>query len=332
MAGEESALLLFEDAMLFTYSAALRAVAALGVADHLADGPRSSADLSVACGAGADGLSRIMRLLAGRGVFHEDAMGRFHLTRKGDALRTAAPLSARAAVLMLTDDMFWTTSHQLATNVCDDDPSFEKLFGMPLARHFDDPEREALFYEGMATVSDAEDQLVAGSYGFPRQGTVVDVGGRSGSLLLTVLRRNPGLHGILFDRDPVPTGRPLDIQDVADRWETAEGDFFIEVPPADVHVLKRILHNWDDDNSVRILTNCRRSLEPDGRVLVIDAVIPDGNAAHQSKSMDVMMLAALTGRERTAGQLDRLFDAAGLRLDRVVPTPSVMSIAEGVAC
>jgi orsellinic acid C3-O-methyltransferase len=325
-----STLLLLEEATLFTYSAALRAAAALGVADHLAEGPRTPAELSAACVAGADGLHRIMRLLAGHDVFREDEAGRFHLTPKGDALRSDAAMSARSAVLMLTDTMFWTTSHELATSVRDPDPAFQKVFGMPLAQHFADAVREAIFYNGMAEVSNAETELIAESYQFAPSGTVVDVGGRAGSFLLAVLRANLGLRGILFDIDPIPTG-PLDVDDVADRWETVQGDFFVGVPAADVLVLKRILHNWNDQECVRILANCKRALAPAGRVLVIDAIIPDGNADHQSKALDLMMLAALTGRERTADQLDRLFGAAGLRLNRVVATPTVMSIAEGVA-
>lgn len=331
MTSDESALLLFEEAMAFTYSAALRAAAALGVADHLAGQPRTPADLAAACDADADGLHRIMRLLAGRDVFREDADGRFHLMPKGEALRSTAPMSARSGILMFTDELFWSTSQQLATSVKDADPSLEKVLGMPMSRYFEDADREALFYEGMATVSDAENPVVARSYEFPARGTVVDVGGRSGAFLLTVLRDHPGLHGVMFDLDPAADGRPLDLDGVAGRWKTVQGDFFETVPPGDVLVLKRILHNWDDEDSTRILANCRRALAPGGRVLVVDAIVPEGNAAHQSKGMDLMMLAALTGRERTAEQLEPLFAAAGLRLDRVIVTPSVMSIAEGVA-
>ena len=331
MTSEESALLLFEDAMAFTYSAALRAAAALGVADHLAEQPRTPDELAAACGADADGLHRILRLLAGRDVVREDAGGRFHLMPKGDALRTTADLPARKGILMLTDDLFWSTTQRLAASVTDADPSLEKVLGMPLGRYFEDTDREDLFYEAIALVSDAENPVVAASYDFPERGTVVEVGGRWGSFLRTVLQANPGLDGVMFDLDPSPDGRPLDLDGVGDRWRTVQGDFFERVPTGDVLVLKRVLHNFGDDDCVRILTSCRRALAPGGRVLWIDANIPEDNAPHQAKGMDLMMLAALTGRERTPGQLEPLFRAAGLRLNRVIPTPSPMSIAEGVA-
>jgi orsellinic acid C3-O-methyltransferase len=331
MTGEESALLLFEDAMAFTSSAALRAAAVLGVADHLAEGARTPDELASACGASADGLHRILRLLAGREVVREDAEGRFHLLAKGEALRSTAPLSARPGILMLTDDLFWSTSQRLAASVTDSDPSLEKVLGMPLARYFADRDRETLFYEAIALVSHAENPSVADSYDFPERGTVVEVGGRWGAFLLMVLRANPGLHGVMFDLDPAPDGRPLARDGVDGRFETVRGDFFDRVPPGDVLVLKRVLHNFDDDDCVRVLSNCRRALRPGGRVLWIDAIIPEDNTPHQAKGMDLMMLAALTGRERTPGQLQPLFAAAGLRLDRVIATPSPMSIAEGVA-
>ena len=331
MTGEESALLLFEDAIAFTFSAALRAAAALGVADHLAGGARTPDELASACGASADGLHRILRLLAGREVVREDAEGRFHLLPKGEALRSTAPVPARPGILMLTDDLFWSTAQRLAASVTDAEPSLEKVLGMPLARYFEDRDREALFYEAIALVSDAENPVVARSYDFPGRGTVVEVGGRWGAFLLTVLRANPGLCGVMFDLDPAPDGRPLDRDGVDGRWTTVQGDFFESVPPGDLLVLKRVLHNFDDDDCVKILSNCRRALRPGGRLLWIDAIIPEDNAPHQSKGMDLMMLAALTGRERTPRQLAPLFAAAGLRLDRVIATPSPMSIAEGVA-
>ncbi|GAA4318970.1 SAM-dependent methyltransferase [Actinomadura luteofluorescens] len=332
MDAQQSALFLFEEAMGFTYSAALRAAAEIGVADHLAAGPRTTAELAAATGTGQDALYRILRLLAARDVVHEDEPGRFRLTARGDALRTDAPMSARAGILMFTDRMFWTVSHEAATVARDEATTFEQLFGTTIGGYFaENADTEALFYDGMATVSEAENALVAGSYSFPPAGTVVDVGGGKGGFLRAVLRANPGLHGVLLDQEEHVLGHHLlDGGDITGRWQVADGDFFDSVPAGDVYLIKRILHNWDDEKCVAILRNCRRAMKPDGRVLAVDAIVPAGNEAHQSKPMDFMMLAARTGRERTEAELHPLFEAAGLRLARVLPTASVMSIAEGV--
>lgn len=332
MDAQQSALFLFEEAMGFTYSAALRAAAELGVADHLADGPRTTAELAAATGTGQDALYRILRLLAARDVVREEEPGRFRLTARGDALRSGAPMSARAGILMFTDRMFWTVAHEAATVARDETTTFEQLFGTTIGGYFaENADTEALFYDGMATVSEAENALVAGSYAFPSTGTVVDVGGGKGGFLRAVLRTNPGLHGVLLDREEHVLGHHLlGGDDIAGRWQITDGDFFASVPTADVYLIKRILHNWDDEKCVAILRNCRRAMKPDGRVLAVDAIIPAGDGAHQSKPMDFMMLAARTGRERTEAELHPLFEAAGLRLARVLPTASVMSIAEGV--
>jgi hypothetical protein len=327
----QSALALFDEAMGFTYAAALRAAAVIGVADHL-DRARTAAELAVATGTDAQALYRTLRLLVTRNVLDEDDAGRFSLTTKGAALRTDAPLSARSAILMFTDGMFWNTTHELATTLRDKESTFAGIFGTPLAEYFaSDSAKESLFYEGMETVSDAENPLIAQGCEFPSTGTVADIGGRHGALLLAVLRRNPGLQGVLFDAEQYVLDRHrLGAQDIAGRWKIVHGDFFAEVPAADVYLLKRILHNWDDEQSVRILRNCRTAMHPGGRVIVVDAIVPPGNTPHQSKEMDFMMLAAHTGQERTEAELGRVFATAGLRLTRVIPTESVMAIAEGV--
>lgn len=331
MDDQQSALFLYEEAMAYTISAALRTAAALGVADHLAEGPRTAAELADATGARADALQRVLRLLATRGIFHEDAEARFSLTERGRALRSDAEVPAESGILMFTDRMFWTMTHELPASTRDAHPEFRRFFGQSLAEYFDaDPAADALYYEGMATVSDAENALVARCCELPDTGVAVDLGGRNGSFLIAALRERPGLHGVLFDRpDAIDTSR-LEAAGLDGRWETAPGDFFAEVPTADVYLVKRILHNWNDERSIQILRNCREAMKPGSRVLVVDAVIPAGNEPHQSKAMDLMMLAALTGQERTETELAPLFDAAGLRLSRIIRTPSVMSIAEGV--
>ncbi|MGK5730440.1 methyltransferase [Streptomyces sp. URMC 124] len=333
-AGRRSAALVIEEALGFLYPAALRAAAAVGVADHAADGPRTPAELAAATGTHEPSLRRVLRLLATRGLFEEDGRGRFRLTEAGDALRSDAPVPVGPAVMMLTDPTMWRPAGELARCLEDGGSAFGHIFGMPFFEHFArDEATAAVFHEGMAAMSEAENRPIADACPFPEtagDATVVDVGGGHGGLLLAALRGRPGLRGVLYDRAHVLAGHRLDTEETKGRWSLHEGDFFASVPSGDVHLLKRILHDWDDEQCVGILRNCRRALAPGGRVLVIDAVLPPGNAPHQGKTLDVMMMASLVGRERTEDDFVRLFDAAGLRLTRVIPTPTVLSIVEGV--
>ncbi|WP_007023438.1 methyltransferase [Saccharomonospora iraqiensis] len=333
MRDHESALVLYEEAMAFVRSAALRAFARLNVAEHLDDEvPTTVSALARATGARPDGLSRLLRFLASRDVVRRYDEDRYTLAPVGRALRGDAEPSARSGVLMFTDPMFWTTCHRLESSLTDPEPTFARHFGEQLGDYFSaNPEIDELFYEGMATVSDAENAIVATASDLPDSGTVVDVGGRNGSMLLAALRARPALEGVLFDRPDALDTHRLDQAEEHGRFKAVGGDFFSEVPRGDVLVLKRILHNWDDTDSIRILDSCRRALEPGGRVLVVDAVVPENDSEHQSRLMDLMMLGACTGQERSAAELEPLFTAAGLRLTRVIPTSSVMSIVEAVA-
>ncbi len=327
-----SAAFLADEALGFLYPAALRAAADVGVADHLADGPRTPPELAATTGTDARNLYRVLRLLATRGVVAEDERGRFALTEAGQALRSDAPHSARAAILMLTDRTMWLPGNEMSRCLTDGSSAFDDIFGMPFFDYFAQDDRTAaVFHDGMAAMSDTENAPLADAYDFPTAGTVVDVGGGHGGLLMEVLRRHPGLDGVLYDQPHVLAGHRLGTEEaIAGRWTLADGDFFAAVPPADVHLIKRILHDWDDERSALILDHCRRALRPGGRILVLDAVVPSGNAPHQAKALDLMMMASLTGRERTEADFAALFEAAGLRLSRVVPTPTVLSVVEAV--
>jgi SAM-dependent methyltransferase len=227
-------------------------------------------------------------------------------------------------VLMMTAESMWRPAGELVDSVRTGSPSFDRIFGNPFFDyHAAHPESTEVFDQGMAAYSGVENGPVAAAYAFPPVATVVDVGGGQGGFLLEVLRANPGLHGVLFDREHVVSGHRLDTGDVAGRWEVVAGDFLERVPPADVYLVKRIMHDWDDDSCVRILENCRRALRPGGRVLVVDAVIPAGNEPHQGKALDLLMMAILTGHERTEAQFARLCGAAGLRLDSVTQVPGM---------
>ncbi|MFJ8477589.1 methyltransferase [Kitasatospora sp. NPDC094011] len=323
---------LVDEALGFVFPAALRAAAEVGVADHLAKGPGTPGELAAATGTDARNLYRVLRLLATRGVVTEDASGRFALTEAGQALRSDVPYSARSAVLMLSDRTFWLPTGELTRCLTEGGSAFDEIFGMPFFDHFaQDPGTAAVFHDGMAAMSDAENATLAAVYDFPSTGTVLDIGGGHGGLLLEVLRRNPALTGVLYDRPHVLAGHRLGTaEEIAGRWSLAEGDFFEAVPPGDVLLLKRITHDWDDDQCATLLGHCRRAVRPGGRVLILDAVVPRDNAPHQSKALDLLMMASLTGRERTEEDFAELLGKSGLRLSRVIPTPTVLSVVEAV--
>ena len=328
MDAERSAFFLFGEAMGYAYAAALRAAAVIGVADHMRDRPCDLVDLAANTGCDAAGLRRVLRTLAARGVVAEEGRDRFRLLPAGSALRSDAPSSARAGILMLTDDMFWRTTHVAAETIRTQAPSIAAILGCSLEEYFDaDPAKEALFYEGMEAVSGAENGFVARACELPDTGTVADIGGRYGALLRTVLELKPALHGVLFDKPEEVVRHRLDSSGVAGRVDVVAGDFFVKVPPADVYMLKRILHNYDDERSVRILENCRRAMRPSAHVLVIDAIPPSPPGPHDSRTMDFLMLGAHTGAERTAAGAEPLVTRAGLRLCRVLPTGTPMSVA-----
>ncbi|MFJ6671529.1 methyltransferase [Actinosynnema sp. NPDC091369] len=322
---------LMDHAMGYLFPAALRAAAALGVADHLTGGPRSVAELAEAVGADPRNLHRTLRLLATREVFVEDEDGRFALTPAAELLRGDVPSSFRSAVLMLTDRTFWLPAGELEEAVRTGIPPFERLFGMPFFEHFArDAETAAVFHVGMAAMSDPENPLVARACEFPPDAVVVDLGGGHGGLLLAVLREHPDVRGVLFDQPHVLREHRLGELGADDRWELAPGDFFGDAPPGDVYLVKRILHDWDDEQCVRILRHCRRAVSGRGRVLVVDAVVPPGNDPDPGKVIDILMMGSLTGRERTRAEFAELFSRAGFRLGRVLPTGTRLSVVEGV--
>ncbi|MDC3954727.1 methyltransferase [Polyangium jinanense] len=316
----------------YLYPAALNAVVELGVADRLERGPRSAASLAEELGVAAQPLYRVLRLLATVSVFSEDESGLFHLTPSADILRANAKGSMRDAVLMLVHETFWAPAGQLSTTIRTGKTPFTEIFGAPFFEFFEkNPEVTGIFHRGMAGFSDTENGPIAASFDFGRFRNIVDVGGGHGGFLVEVLRKNPEARGVLFDAEHVLREARIAAAGLADRCELVSGDFFTSAPGGDCLILKRILHDWTDETSINILRICRGALAEGGRVLIIDAVIPRGNTPHPGKELDVLMMASLPGRERTEEEFRRILAAAGLTLERVVPTPSALSIVEASA-
>ncbi len=318
---------------------ALSVAAEFGIADLVADSPKSAGELAAATDAHADALYRLLRMLASHDVFSEDDQGRFHITPLAAVLQTGGHDSLRELVRSGTgsgwQDLAWDSYRQLSHTVMTGEPAFDHVYGMAffdyLAAHSD---VNAAFDAAMALVSEPENTAIAQAYDFEQCTRVVDVGGGRGGSLAAVLTAYPAVRGVLYDQPQVvadPTH--LRTTGVLERCDVIGGNFFESVPEAEeVYTLKRILHDWDDATSVGILERCRNAIDPDGRVLVIDGVLKPGNTPDLNKDMDIIIMATLRGRERTEEEFRALFQKAGLRLTRVIPTPlpSTLSIIEGV--
>ncbi len=311
--------------------------ARLGIADVIAkDGPSTPQAIARSVKAKAPLLARVLRALASVGVFAEGPGGRFRLTPLGETLRSDRPGSLRSFALMAIDDYNWQAWGRLPEGVVSGASPFEKHFGMPffqwLAQH---PDKERVFAASMASISATENAAIARAYPFSDFTHLVDVGGAHGHLLAVILTQHKKLRGVLYDQPQVVEGAGksgfLAKPGLARRSETIGGDFFSAVPAgADGYVMKYIIHDWDDEKCVRILRNCRTAMAPTGRVLVVDHVIPPGNARSWGKLLDINMMVLPGGQERTREQFRTLFERAGLRLKRIVPTDCPLSIVEGV--
>lgn len=313
---------------------AMSAAAALGVADELASGPRSAAELAKATGTHPPSLYRLLRTCADIGLFTEHGDRVFALTELGDALRSGRPGSMRnlATWVGLPEDRY--TWAGLADSVRTGLPAFEAVHGQPFFEYLrGHPGALGVFDAAMTEVSAQMIPPLVAAYDFGRFGTIVDVGGGRGIMLAAVLAACPDTRGVLYDWPDVIAGAggPLDEAGVRDRCEVTSGDFFESVPPGgDAYLLSGVVHAWSDGPASRVLANCAAAMTGGGRVLVIDEVLPeDGQPAPATKAMDLNMMVLAGGRKRSEADFAALFDRAGLRLTSVVHG-GARSIVEGV--
>jgi hypothetical protein len=314
----------------FAVSQALRVVIELGIPDLLAGGERSVDELATDTHSDADALYRVMRLLAPEGVLKEVRPRHFELTEVGAVLRSDRP-GPRDFIRMINSEAY-LAFEQLMHSVRTGKPAFDKVFGIPrfdwLSQH---PEQAALFQSAMVALSLGSNQAVAEAYDFKPFTRVVDVGGGHGQLLSAILAGNPHLRGVLLD---LPSGVAAARQGAGGdlpRTEFVAGDFFESVPASDVYVIKKVIHDWDDERAALILRNCRNAMLPNGKVLVAETLVPPGDEPNHIKGIDVVMLAVTGGLERTEAQYASLFAAAGLRLERVIATRGPISILEATS-
>jgi orsellinic acid C2-O-methyltransferase len=326
-----------------TATTLLYIAAELGLADLLDSGPRSSRDLALLTGANQNALHRVLRGLSVIGIVHpveilnlnQNEVG-FALTPLGETLRRNAPESMRKHARLVSHPVIQQAWSGLYHTVMTGQPAFDHVFGMDMASYFvQRPSLAELFNDFMGGVTAEVAPTVVAAYDFDGIRCIVDVGGGDGSLLRAILRANPDVRGIVVD---LPHVRAQAIQAIAadrlaERCRFVTADFFHDsLPAADMYLLKSVLHDWDDERCVAILEACRRAMDPSARVLVVESPFVDDGADASAEVImsDLTMLAMDTGRERTIDEHRALLEAAGFRLERVVPTHGGPSILEAM--
>jgi DNA-binding transcriptional ArsR family regulator len=306
----------------------LCAVTRLEVPERLAAGPLPVSELAAAVDAHQDALRRVLQLLADHGIVTVEH-DRVTLTDRGRLLCRDHPLSLQATFATVGPP---DVAHALTETLRTGQAAAPMVLGAPfwdyLATH---PAQQALFDEQMRQQAQLQSLACVPVLDWPSTGTIADIAGGVGTLLAAALQAAPGAQGIVVDQPRVlERARPfLERQGLGDRCALQPGDLFAPPPPADLYLLARVLHDWDDDRAARILAALGRGATPATRLRVFEMLLPDDDTPHRAKMSDVAMLLLFGGgRERTADEFRGLLERTGWRLERVVPSPGPMSIIE----
>ena len=323
--------------MLFGFAAtrAIGVTAELHIADLLKDGAKTADELALQTGVHARSLYRVLRACASVGVYAEDSAKKFSLTPLAEPLLSDAPGSLRAFAEMISCDWQFQTWAELPYSVKTGKPSFDKVHGKSSFDYFWSNEKAGkVFNDAMTSNSAFSSFAVVNAYDFSSIKKLIDIGGGHGFLLASILAKNDNLKGVLYDMPAIvaEAEKLLKEHGVTQKCETVGGDFFNSVPAGgDGYIMKHIIHDWNDEQCITILENCRKAMADGGKVLVVEMVVPEGNEPSPAKFLDLQMLQYLPGCERTEKEYEGLFDKAGLKLTRIIPTMSPFSIIEGVS-
>ncbi len=310
---------------------ALATAARLGIPDLLASGPKTADEIASKVGAHPGATRRLMRALTGLGVFATAEGWRYGLTELSERLREDTPGSLKHMFIAETDGVHWRSWERVADAVRTGLPRPQAVFGMPAFDYYSKYKDEGeQFGRAMANVSGFAAKAVLDAYDFSGIRTLCDVGGGNGSMALAILERHPQVRGVVADLPYIEAqaSEKMRAAGSADRCRFEAADFFERVPGADAHLLKFILHDWNDEDSVRLLRSCRAAIEPGGRLLVLEMLVPEESRPDFSHLMDLNMLVMTGGLERTESEYRDLLARAGFRQERVIPTASPFSLIE----
>lgn len=306
----------------FTISQALYVVAKFDLATALLTGPRTVAELAAGAQVREDPLRRVLHTLTGSGVVtHEDG-DRFAITALGRTLASGVPGSVRGTALFWMEtnyEPFGALADVVRTGSSGSELRHGKGFGQYLQEH---PEHMPALTAAMAELTAGPRRALLSEYRLPPGGVVADIGGADGSVLAALLAEEPDRRGIVLDLPgvvPAATRRMREA-DLADRVSVTGGDFFVQVPTADVYLLSTVLHDWDDADCGRLLGRIAQAAAPGARLVVIETILTEGDEPHPGKLSDLVMLAVAGGRERTESEYTALLNNADFVVDDIVST------------
>ena len=314
---------------------ALYSAAKLGVADLLKGGPQTSSALARSLHVNESALYRILRLLASQSVFEEKSPRTFANTELSHFLCTGVPGSVRSILIYRGSEFFFGPFAEILYSIETGLAARAKMYGMEVFEYLKtDPETARIFDNAMSNMSELVGPAVAAAYDFGKWESLMDVGGGNGVLLASILRAHLGLRGVLADLPHTlerATQRGLLGAELAARGTMQPCDFFREVPfGCRAYLMKHVIHDWDDERAQNILANCRRAVPEDGALLLVEWVLPDGNAPSAGKFADVVMMLMTGGKERTVEEYRHLLGRAGFSLNQVIPTSSDLHIIEAL--
>jgi O-methyltransferase domain len=317
----------------FQISRMLHVAAEIRLADHIGDSSRTAVELAAASGAKPDMLLRLCRALAAFGIFSVDGEGRVSQTERSACLRSDAVPTLHHAARYWGMASTWATWGNLHHTIMTGEPAFEAAFGMPNFEYLKtNREESGIFDAFMRHSPDDRHAAVAAAYDFSGAGIVVDVGGGNGGLLRAILDSHTGVRGILADQAGVIAGAAEVLGAQASRCDIIATNFFVSVPKGgDIYAMAQIMHDWSDENCLKILANCHAAMKPGARLLVIDRVLegPSGRNLPMNFLADMQMMALFPGaKERTGEEFCDLFLKSGFREPRIIPTKSPFSIIE----
>jgi O-methyltransferase domain/Dimerisation domain len=315
-------------------SQTVRAVANLSIADHLAGGSLTAAEVAEREGSAPNATFRLMRACVALGLLTADADGRFGATPLLRTLGKDTPGSLRDLALAMTQPSQWLPLNEFVSSVRTGECRVSTALGMDFFDYLEQhPAQAREFSAGLATTTDLWAADAAKVIDTSNVSLAVDVGGATGSLLNLLQEANPMLHGVVFDRPNIVDDAVEQIarRGFEERTEVVGGDFFESVPPADLYLLKFILHDWDDERCIRILQRCREAMTTGGKIAIVEMVVGELSDPGFGAVMDINMLAASPGQERSLDEYDALLGSAGLRRTAVLTTNSPQSVIEAVA-